>query len=74
MATLQVLDMNDELFAALRVSAEKEGRSISQQVTYIVQQYYSSIQGKSSIATQEFLKLCGEWDDIRSPKEICEGI
>jgi len=74
MANLQVRDMNDELYSTLRFTAQAEGRSISGQVITILQAYFSSMQCKVPNATDEFLKLCGKWEDSRSAEEICQEI
>lgn len=74
MALLQVRDIDDRLYDRLRFSAQKENRSISQQVISILQEYFTSVPGKTKNATEEFLKLSGKWEDSRTSEEIIEDI
>jgi hypothetical protein len=70
MANLQVKDIDESLYAALRRLAMDERRSISQQVTYILERYLSSKTRFDRNPTEAFLSLSGSWSDARGAKEI----
>jgi plasmid stability protein len=74
MATLQVRDINDELYSNLKVLAEKEHRSISQEVIKIIESYIQSPEKKLKDITQDFLTLSGSWQDNRNSEEIIKDI
>jgi plasmid stability protein len=74
MATLQVKGMDDDLYRALAARATQEQRSISQQVTRIIQDHLAQRRGSAEETTTAFLELCGTWIDDRSAKEIAEDI
>lgn len=74
MAILQVRDMDDRLYDRLKFAAKRDNRSISQQVVTILQDYFTSVPGKTKNATEEFLNLAGSWEDVRSTKEIIDDI
>lgn len=74
MALLQVRDLDNRLYDKLKFSAQLENRSISQQVITILQEYFTSVPGKTKNATDEFLKLSGKWEDSRSTEEILGDI
>jgi len=74
MATLQVKGMDDDLYRALAARATQEQRSISQQVTRIIQDHLAQRGGSAEETTTAFLELCGTWIDDRSAKEIAEDI
>jgi len=74
MATLQVKGMNDSLYRALAARAAREGRSISQQVTRILQDHLASNRGTAEETTAELLELCGSWADERPEEEIAADL
>ena len=74
MATLQVKGMDDDLYRALAARAAQEQRSISQQVTRIIQDHLSQRRGSAEKTTIALLELCGTWNDNQSAKEIAEDI
>jgi len=74
MATLQVKGMDDDLYRALAARAAREQRSISQQVTRIVQDHLAQRRGSAEETTAALLELCGTWKDDRSAREIAEDI
>jgi plasmid stability protein len=74
MATLQVKGMDDDLYRALAARAAQERRSISQQVTRIIQDSLARRRGSAEDVTAAFLELCGTWVDDRSAEEIAEEL
>lgn len=74
MATLQVKGMDDDLYRALAARAVQEHRSISQQVTAIIQDFLSKRRGSAEETTTALLELCGSWADDRPADEIAGDI
>jgi hypothetical protein len=74
MANLQVKDIEDSLYAALRRLAADERRSISQEVAYILEKYLSSKARFDRNPTEAFLMLSGAWADERDAEEIVRDI
>lgn len=74
MATLQVRSMDDALYRALGVRAAMENRSISQEVTAIIKEYLAQPASKHRNTTEQFLELCGTWQDERGEEEISAEI
>ena len=74
MANLQVKDIDEKLYAALRRLAADERRSISQQVAYILEKYLASKARFDRNPTEAFLALSGEWLDDREAEEILRDI
>ena len=74
MATLQVRDIDDKLYEALKIKASIERRSLSQEVIKIIEDFLSLTTYEKKDATEEFLKLSGAWQDNRSEKDIVEDI
>jgi plasmid stability protein len=74
MAHLQVKDIEDSLYEALRSLAKRENRSISQEVITILKKYLSNPSFVDRSITGEFLELSGSWEDKRSAAEIINDI
>jgi len=74
MATLQVKGMDDDLYRALAARAAQERRSISQQVTMIIQDSLTAQRTSAEKTTAALLELCGSWVDDRSAEEIANEI
>jgi hypothetical protein len=74
MATLQVRSIDDGLYRALGKEAERENRSISQEVISILKKYLSNPDNYDTNMTDEFLKLSGSWQDDRNADEIIADI
>jgi plasmid stability protein len=74
MANLQVRDIDDRLYEALRRMAAGKRRSISQEVIHILEKYLSSPERFETNPTEEFLKLAGSWVDDREAGEIARDI
>ena len=73
-ATLQVKGMDDDLYRALAAWAKQDRRSISQQVTMIIQDFLATRHSTAEEKTAALLDLCGAWVDSRSAEEIVEDI
>ena len=73
MANLQVKDIDDKLYNALKFLAKREHRSVSQEVVRIIEVYLQNNQIDKN-STEEFLKLSGSWEDDRSTDEIISDI
>jgi hypothetical protein len=74
MAILQVKSLDDQLYKALGIRAAMENRSISQEVTAIIREYLSRPSAGHQDNTEQFLQLCGTWNDDRTEEEIAEEI
>ncbi len=74
MSILQVRDIDNHLYEALRALADREKRSISQQVVYILEKFLANPQAIDKNPTEEFLKLAGSWEDTRSAEEIVRDL
>jgi hypothetical protein len=74
MATLQVRDIDDGLYGSLKVLADKEHRSISQEVVKILESHIQNPDRTFPYATKEFISLCGAWQDSRSAESIAKEI
>jgi plasmid stability protein len=74
MATLQVRDIDDGLYSSLRILADKEHRSISQEVVKILESHVQHPDRKIPDATGEFLSLSGAWQDNRSADTMVKEI
>ena len=74
MATLQVRSMDDQLYRALGAHAAMDNRSISQEVVAIVKDYLSRAASRQQDMTDQFLQLCGSWQDDRAEDEIASEI
>lgn len=72
MAVLQVRDIDDGLYDALRSLAKREHRSISQEVIFMIKSYLSRSKTNTSNATEEFLAL--SWEGDESADEIIEEL
>lgn len=76
MATLQVRSIDDQLYEALGKLAARDHRSISQEVVAILKEHLSQPirHTATTTTTEEFLRLCGTWQEDRSAEEIAEEI
>ena len=57
MAILQVRDIDDKLYSALKKKAKLERRSISKEVIKIIEDYLAQFELSENRATEEFLNL-----------------
>ncbi|TGK00846.1 antitoxin [Leptospira semungkisensis] len=74
MANLQVRDIDDRLYEALKRRAELEHRSISQEVVLLIENYLAHDTKGSEQKTLGFLELSGSWIDDRTPEKIVKEI
>ena len=74
MANLQVKSIDDQLYKALGKRAAMENRSISQQVIHMIKAYLSTPSNKHEKLNEEFLALCGGWDDEQSAQAIADEL
>jgi hypothetical protein len=72
LAILQVRDIDDSLYEALKTLAKKERRSISQEVIVIIESYISNPKRTAIESTEEFLNL--SWHGNESADEIIDNI
>jgi len=72
MAILQVRDLDDSLYEALKTLAKKERRSISQQIIMMIESYISNPKRTVLESTEEFLNL--SWHGSESADEIISKI
>ena len=72
MAILQVRDIDDSLYEALKTLAKKERRSISQEVIMMIESYISNPKRTALESTEEFLNL--SWHGNESADEIINNI
>jgi ABC-type arginine transport system ATPase subunit len=74
MAELLIEDIDDRLFEALRARAASNGRSITDEVVAIIQQYLVWPHTDVQTAGEAILQLAGTWQDDRSAEEIVRDI
>lgn len=74
MATLQVKGMDDQLYDALKLQAQRQNRSISQEVVNIIENSLAAAKNRSEEATLEFLKLCGSWEGEEDAESLIASI
>ncbi|MBN2801496.1 MAG: antitoxin [Deltaproteobacteria bacterium] len=74
MAHLQVRDIDEKLYSALRTLASNEKRSVTQEVIYILQKYLSAPKSFDQNPTEAFLQLSGSWADNKNAEEIINDI
>jgi plasmid stability protein len=73
-ATLQVRDIDERLYRSLRTLADREHRSISQEVVKILESHVQGPNRHMEDATTAFLALGGSWQDERSANAIVKEI
>jgi plasmid stability protein len=74
MATLQVRSIDEQLYKALGRRAAMDNRSISQEVITMLKAYLSSSTLQHTNSTNDFLELCGTWQDAKDEREIVKEI
>ncbi len=73
MAILQVRDIDNSLYEAVKTIAKKERRSISQEVIVMIESYIGNPKQTSAAdATEEFLNL--SWQGDEAADEIIDSI
>lgn len=76
MAILQIKNIDDEFYKKIKVLSDRENRSISQQVLFLLKDYVSKYESIQEIKTpaQILLELSGSWDDAAEADDIIEEI
>ena len=76
MAILQIMGIDDALYARLRRMAAADHRSISQEVLHLIEEYLTREARKPVTATsaRALLALAGSWDDERGADEISAAV
>jgi hypothetical protein len=74
MANLQVKDIDDNLYAALKIRAKNKRRSVSQEVIRLIEDYLSQPDDRTIDSTKQFLSLSWTDDTGESADDIIAGI
>ena len=74
MANLQVRDIDNRIYEALKERAKQQHRSLSQEVVHIIEEYLSRPSIDSTKQTESFLQLVGAWQGPESAQEILTSI
>jgi len=72
MAVVQIHDLDDRLYEALKTLAIKEKRSISEEIAFMIEAYLNFPKTSHVQATEEFLTLT--WTGDESSEEIVTDI
>jgi hypothetical protein len=73
MAILQIRDMDDRLYTALRGLARQEKRSVSREVIFILESFFKNPRRTGSSQTEAFLGLSGVFEG-ESAKSIMDHL
>lgn len=74
MATLQVRDIDDRVYNALKQRARSRHRSLSQEVAHIIEEYLSQPTTDYKKQSDMLLELSGSWQGPESAAEIIDTI
>ncbi len=74
MANLQVKDIDENLYKALKIRAKSKRRSLSQEVIRLIEEYLNQPEGTRIDSTRQFLDLSWENDKDESADEIIAQI
>jgi len=74
MATLQVRDIDDRVYNALKQRAKSRHRSLSQEVAHIIEEYLSQPTTDYKKQSEMLLELSGSWEGPESAAEIIQTI
>lgn len=74
MANLQVRDIDDRIYSALKQRARNKHRSLSQEVAHIIEDYLSRPTMDKRKQSEMFLELSGAWEGPESATEITKII
>jgi plasmid stability protein len=74
MATLQVRDIDDRVYRALKEHAKSRHRSLSQEVVHIIEEYLSQPNRDYKKQSELLLELSGSWEGPESAGEIIKSI
>ena len=72
MANLQVKDIDDDLYKALKIRAKNKRRSVSQEVIRLVEEYLNQPEGTRIDSTKQFLSLSWQSDKDVSANDLIE--
>jgi len=70
MATLQVRDINDDVYKELKHRAKIKHRSLSQEVVHIIEDYLSQPNRDYKRQSELLLELAGSWEGSETASEI----
>ena len=74
MATLQVRDIDDRIYNALKQRARSRHRSLSQEVAHIIEDYLSQPIADCKKQSELLLELSGSWEGPETAAEIIQTI
>ena len=74
MANLQVRDIDDRIYSALKQRAKSKHRSLSQEVAHIIEDYLSRPTTDDRKQSEMLLELSGAWAGQESATEIIKAI
>ena len=74
MANLQVKGIDDDLYRALKARAERNRRSVSQEVVRLIERHLFGDGGEGRRPAAAVIELAGTWEDERSAAEIARDI
>ena len=70
MAILQVRELDERLYAALKGLAKREKRSVSQEVIFIIEKFLANPSTRWRSQTEEFLQLSGAFENEDAPSLV----
>ena len=76
MANLQIKNLDDRFYSQIKLLADSENRSISQQVVFLIKEYLTKRKSISRIQTpaQVLLDLSGSWLEDDEADDIISNI
>lgn len=74
MANLQVRDIDDRIYAALRQRAKRRHRSLSQEVVHIVEEDLARPAADHRPQSEMLLELCGSWTGPETASQIIDAV
>jgi len=70
MANLQVKDIDDDLYKALKIRAKNKHRSVSQEVIRLVEEYLNQPEVTRIDSTRQFLSLSWKTEEDESADDL----
>ena len=74
MATLQVKGMDEALYEALQARARRDHRTVSQEVTMMIEEFLARPGLSPAAATDALLAMAGAWGDDRPAETIVKEL
>jgi plasmid stability protein len=74
MANLQVKDIDDQLYQALKSRAKREDRSVGHEVIRIIKEYLNQPKDTGTNATDQFLSLSWHSNDEESADDLIQSL